>query len=128
MSSRIRSTVATTPRRAAQAPQTPSRRGSEKTRLPAASAAAAWTSATSGTKGSRIPSDPADDSTRLKAGFSAIDEPTSEPVTAAGSPRAAASNRCDNVRIDQCSTSTSPDSYAARKTGFGVYVGKLLPE
>ena len=39
----------------------------------------------------------------------AIDDPASEPVVTAGSPRAAASSRWVNVRIDQCSTSTSPD-------------------
>ena len=46
----------------------------------------------------------------MNASLSAMDEPTSDPVTAAGNPRAAASSRWDNVRMDQCSTSTSPDS------------------
>ena len=46
----------------------------------------------------------------LNASFSAMDDPTSDPVTAAGNPRAAASRRCVSVRMDQCSTSTSPDS------------------
>ena len=46
----------------------------------------------------------------VKPSFSAIEDPTSDPVTAAGSPRAAASSRCESVRIDQCSTSTPPDS------------------
>ncbi len=99
-----------TPRRAAQAPQRPSSSGSENTRLPAGSAAAAWTSATSGTSGSSTPSGPNGESTTLNASFSAIDEPTSDPVTIAGNPRAAASRRWLSVRIDQCSTSTSPDS------------------
>ena len=110
MSSSTRSTVATTPRFAAQAPHKPSSNGSENTRLPAGSAAAAWTNATSGASGSSRPSGPNGESTTLKASLSAIDEPTSDPVTAAGRPRAAASNLWLSVRIDQCSTSTSPDS------------------
>ena len=57
-----------------------------------------------------------------------MEDPAREPVTMAGRPRAAASIRWDIVRIDQCSTSTAPDSYALRKIGFGLYVGKLLPE
>ena len=105
-SSTTRSTVATTPRRAAQAPQTPSSSGSEKTRLPAGSAAAACTSATSGTRGSSRPSGPNGESTTAKESLSAMDDPTRDPVTAAGRPRAAASRRWDSVRIDQCSTST----------------------
>jgi len=44
----------------------------------------------------------------VKASLSAIEEPASEPVTTAGSPRAAASSLWLKVRIDQCSTSTSP--------------------
>ena len=78
--------------------------------MPAGSAAAACTSATSGASGSSSPSGPKGESTTLNASLAAMDEPTNEPVTAAGRPRAAASRRWDNVRIDQCSTSTSPDS------------------
>jgi hypothetical protein len=59
-------------------------------------------------------------STTEKSGFDAIDDPCSDPVTTAGSPRAAASRRCVKVRIDQCSTSTAPEAYASWKIGLGV--------
>ena len=45
--------------------------------------------------------------------FASIDDPAIERVTIAGSPRAAASSRCENARNDQCSTSTSPRSVRA---------------
>ena len=57
---------------------------------------------------------------------SSIDEPAIERVTIAGNPRAAASSRCENARNDQCSTSTSPRSYAPREPRVGGEVGKSV--
>ena len=58
--------------------------------------------------------------------FASIDEPAIERVTIAGSPRAAASSRCENARNDQCSTSTSPRSYAPREPRVGGEVGERV--
>ena len=91
--STTRSTVATTPRRAAHAPQAPSSSGSHSTTLPSMSASAPCTSVTSGTRGATIPTGPKAVSATVNAALSAMDDPTSDPVTTAGRPRAAASRR-----------------------------------
>ena len=62
------------------------------------------------------------------ASFASMDDPAIERVVTAGSPRAAASSRCVNARNDQCSTSTSPRSYARANHGFGVKLGNVSPE
>ena len=106
--STTRSTVATTPRRAAQAPQAASSNGSDSATFPSRSATAPCTKVTSGASGARSPTGPNAVSTTLNCSLDAIDDPWSDPVTMAGSPRAAASRRWVKVRIDQCSTSTAP--------------------
>ncbi len=97
-------------------------------RFPFASDSAAWQSATSGASGLTTPRGPKGESTRGNPEFRSRSDPATDPVTTAGSPRAAASILWARVRIDQCSTSTSPDSYPCWKIGFGEYEGKLLPE
>ena len=68
------------------------------------------------------PTSPNGESTRANASFASIDDPAIERVTIAGSPRAPASSRCANARNDQCSTSTSPRSYAPANDGIGCEV------
>ncbi len=85
-------------------------------------------SVTSGTSGASNPTSPNGVAARVKASFSSIDEPAIDRVTIAGRPRAAASSRCENARNDQCSTSTSPLSYAPANHGLGVKLGNVSPE
>ena len=86
-SSTTASTVATTPRRAAQAPQTPSSSGSERARLPSRRPRPGVDQGHVGRERSEQPTGPNGESTTWKASLSAIDEPASEPVTTAGRPR-----------------------------------------
>jgi hypothetical protein len=116
------------PRRAASAPHSPSRSGGWTTTLPSRSATSPCMRATSGTSGASNPTSPKGVSARAKASLSSIDEPAIDRVTIAGNPRAAASSRWENAKNDQCSTSTSPRSYAPANHGLGVKLGKVSPE